>query len=208
MKYIYLHGFASSPKSFKAQYLKTEFAGLGIELEVPDLNLGDFATITLSKQLQFIQTEYQDCDLAIAGSSLGGYLATLIAAVNPRVQSLFLLAPAFDFGKHFSQYLGEAEILAWQKNGTKLFEHYGQKQKVGLHYQFLSDAISLGEIKPPEIPILILHGKQDLVVPWQLSEGFTLGRTNTDLEILETDHGMTNAIAHISKRMQKFWQIS
>ena len=207
MKYIYLHGFASSPNSFKAQYLKTEFERLGIELEVPDLNLGDFSTITLSKQLDFLQTSYPECDLAIAGSSLGGYLATLFAAANPRVQSLFLLAPAFDFGQHFSQFLGEAEILAWQQSGTKLFEHYGQKQKVGLHYQFLTDAINLNGIKPPKIPILILHGKQDLVVPYQLSAAFSQGRLNTELELLETDHSMTNAIAHISKRIQKFWQV-
>jgi uncharacterized protein len=208
MKYIYLHGFASSPKSFKAQYLKTELARLGIELEVPDLNLGDFSTITLSKQLVFLQDRYGDSDLAIAGSSLGGYLATLFAAVNPRIQNLFLLAPAFNFGKHFCDFLGEAAISEWKEGGTRPFEHYGQKQKVELHYQFLADAISLSWIQPPDLPILILHGKQDLVVSSELSEEFALGRENTKLEILETDHGMTNQIEYISEKMQSFWQIS
>jgi len=207
VKFIYLHGFASSPKSFKAQYLKTEFAHLGLKLELPDLNLGNFSTITLSKQLAFLQNSFGDSDLAIAGSSLGGYLATLWAAVNPNVKSLFLLAPAFDFGKHFSDYLGKEAIAAWQSSGTKEFEHFGQMNRVGLGYEFLADALNLSGIKPPEIPILILHGRQDIVVPYQLSQEFAQGRANTQLEILETDHGMTNAIAYINQSIQEFWQI-
>jgi uncharacterized protein len=208
VKYIYLHGFASSPQSFKAQYLKTEFARLGIDLELPDLNLGDFSTITLSKQLAFLQNSYGDSDLAIAGSSLGGYLATLWAAANPNVKSLCLLAPAFDFGKHFSNFLGQEAIATWRKSNLKEFEHYGQKQKVGLHYEFLADAVKFVGIKPADLPILILHGRQDLVVPFQLSQDFAQGRTHTQLEILETDHGMTNAIAYINQKIQEFWQLS
>ena len=38
-QYIYLHGFASSPRSRKAVYLQTQFAEIGINLEVPDLSL-------------------------------------------------------------------------------------------------------------------------------------------------------------------------
>ncbi|NEQ23366.1 MAG: esterase, partial [Microcoleus sp. SIO2G3] len=37
MRFIYLHGFASSPKSAKAFYLCDRFAELDISLEVPDL---------------------------------------------------------------------------------------------------------------------------------------------------------------------------
>ncbi len=51
--YIYLHGFASSPSSTKAQYLRARFASLQINLNIPDLNQGDFSHLTLTRQLQF-----------------------------------------------------------------------------------------------------------------------------------------------------------
>jgi hypothetical protein len=51
MKFIYLHGFASSPRSTKAQDLLDRFTSLGLTLEIPDLNQGNFSHLTLSRQL-------------------------------------------------------------------------------------------------------------------------------------------------------------
>ncbi|MDX1977033.1 MAG: YqiA/YcfP family alpha/beta fold hydrolase [Pseudanabaenaceae cyanobacterium bins.68] len=205
MKYIYLHGFGSGPTSAKAQYLRRELAQKGVELELPDLNLGDFRQITLSRQLEFLTNTYQNQELNLVGSSLGGYLATLWAAQTDLVRSLVLLAPALEFGKHFPAYLGAEAIATWQRDGVYPFHDYVQQQKVGLHYQFLVDAISLQGVTPPDLPTLIFHGRQDLVVPYQLSEQFAQGRCHTQLEILETDHSMTSAIAYMSGRIQEFW---
>ncbi|WP_232288151.1 YqiA/YcfP family alpha/beta fold hydrolase [Nodularia spumigena] len=41
--YIYLHGFASSPKSAKAQNIRDRFAEIQTKLKIPDLNAGDFS---------------------------------------------------------------------------------------------------------------------------------------------------------------------
>lgn len=38
MKYIYLHGFASSPDSAKARFIRDRFLEKQIALIVPDLN--------------------------------------------------------------------------------------------------------------------------------------------------------------------------
>jgi uncharacterized protein len=37
--YIYLHGFASSPRSSKARYLRDRFKAINLNLAVLDLNL-------------------------------------------------------------------------------------------------------------------------------------------------------------------------
>ena len=50
--YIYLHGFASSPQSSKAIYLRDRFAEINLNLEVLDLNQGDFTHLTLTRQIQ------------------------------------------------------------------------------------------------------------------------------------------------------------
>ncbi len=42
-RFIYLHGFASSPSSRKARFFEERFRELGIGLEVPDLAEGRFS---------------------------------------------------------------------------------------------------------------------------------------------------------------------
>ena len=42
MKYIYLHGFASSPDSEKAQFIRDRFLEKQIALSVHDLNQNNF----------------------------------------------------------------------------------------------------------------------------------------------------------------------
>ena len=44
--YIYLHGFASSPKSAKARYLRDRFSESQINLKAIDLNGGNFSHLT------------------------------------------------------------------------------------------------------------------------------------------------------------------
>ena len=97
MNYLYLHGFASSPQSTKARYIQKKFAELGLALHVPDLNLTDFSTVTLSDQLAYLNLTYLNDNepLVVIGSSLGGFLAVQLAAQNPLVQKIVLFAPAF-----------------------------------------------------------------------------------------------------------------
>lgn len=51
-QYLYLHGFASGPQSQKARGLAARFQAQGLELEIPDLNQGDFSHLTLSRQIR------------------------------------------------------------------------------------------------------------------------------------------------------------
>ena len=48
--YIYLHGFASSPKSSKAEFFVNEFKKYDIEVLVPNLNQNDFYNFELSSR--------------------------------------------------------------------------------------------------------------------------------------------------------------
>ena len=101
MKYLYLHGFASSPNSHKARHIQQCFTNLELTLDVPDLNLMDFATVTLSDQLDYLERNYLNDEqpITVIGSSLGGFLAVQLAARSILVDKLVLLAPAFGRGK-------------------------------------------------------------------------------------------------------------
>ncbi|MBV9404994.1 MAG: hypothetical protein JO211_06600, partial [Acidobacteriaceae bacterium] len=51
LRVFYLHGFGSGPGSQKAQFFSEKLQRLGIRIEIPDLNEGDFPHLTVTRQL-------------------------------------------------------------------------------------------------------------------------------------------------------------
>ena len=207
MNYLYLHGFASSPQSYKAQYMQRKFAELGLTLHVPDLNLDDFTTVTLSEQLAYLDRTYlhnQEPSLVI-GSSLGGFLAVQLAARNPFVQKLVLFAPAFGFSQRIAQNLGTENISKWQESGIREFYHYGLKRNVNLQFQFFVDAQQYSEENlTRSLPILIFHGIHDQVVPAALSKEFAKQRSQVILKLLDDDHALGKDLESAWQNIQSF----
>ena len=202
MKYLYLHGFASSPQSTKARYMQQKFAALGLTLHVPDLNLADFSKVTLSEQLIYLDRNYLNDDepIVVIGSSLGGFLAVQLASQNPLVQKLVLFAPAFGFSQRIAETLGKENIAQWQQDGSREFYHYGLKRNLNLQFQFFVDAQKYAEDKlTRSLPILIFHGIDDDVVPFALSEEFAKMRSQVILKLLNDDHAL-------GKDLDSIWQ--
>ena len=79
-RYVYLHGFASSPHSGKATYFRQRFAERGLNLEVPPLDQNDFPRMTMSSQAAVVDRTLAGEPAVLFGSSLGGYLAAWYAA--------------------------------------------------------------------------------------------------------------------------------
>src|SRR5580704_9168472 len=102
-RYVYLHGFASSPSSRKARFFQERFRELGIGLEIPELVEGDFRNLTLTAQLKVIDRVVGDEAVSLIGSSMGGYLAALYAARETTVQKLVLMAPAFSLASRWGE---------------------------------------------------------------------------------------------------------
>lgn len=188
---LYLHGFCSSSKSAKGQFLASRFAEIGVEVTSPDLDEGDFRNTTLTKQLTRVGQFARELQPALLlGSSLGGYLAALHAAREPNtVKSLVLMAPAFDFARRFRNLIGE-QVAQWRSEGSLALYHYRYERDVPLAYGFLEDAMGFEAIPDVKVPTKVLHGLRDEVVSPELSEQFAHGRPNVEIEWLETDHSM------------------
>jgi len=202
MKYLYLHGFASSAQSTKARYMQQKFAELGLTLHVPDLNLADFSKVTISEQLIYLDRNYLNDDepLVVIGSSLGGFLAVQLASQNVLTQKLVLLAPAFGFSQRIAKTLGAENMAQWQQDGSREFYHYGLKRNLNLQFQFFVDAQKYSEEKlTRSLPILIFHGIDDDVVPFALSEEFAKMRSQVTLKLLIDDHAL-------GKDLDSIWQ--
>ncbi len=91
--YLYLHGFASGTDSIKAKYLQSCFEQVQIPLGIPDLNQGDFANLTLSRQLRQVAAEFANLSspITLIGSSLGGLTAAWLGEKYWQVTRLVLL---------------------------------------------------------------------------------------------------------------------
>ena len=111
---VYLHGFASTPLSTKAQFFKRHFAAA--DFEIPQLDKGNFETLTVTSQLQVVDQAVHSDPVILMGSSLGGYLAALYASRHANVERLVLLAPAFEFPARWRQRFSGAEFEEWRRD--------------------------------------------------------------------------------------------
>jgi len=204
---IYLHGFASSPGSNKARRFAQAFAERGLELEVPDLNEGDFRRLTLSRQLALLErlTARQGPRSALLfGSSMGGYVAALFAARTDRVGALVLMAPAFGFIERWAERMSEAALAEWQRRGAMPVLHHATGRLEPIGWSIVEDARTHPAYPEVHVPTLVFHGRSDESVDPRCSERFAAGRANVELELLDSDHSLADVVDRIIARTACF----
>jgi pimeloyl-ACP methyl ester carboxylesterase len=195
---LYLHGFASSPQSGKAQYFTERFAEVGIPVVTPDLNAPDFGTLTVTRMLDEVGSviaQGPPGPVVLMGSSMGGFVAwnaaARLASLLPRhpITKLVLLAPALLFGHDRREDFGPGVVDEWERTGTREFFHYGENRPRQLHYEFYRDAMTYHAAHAVvERPALIFQGMQDDVVKPQGVIEFCQGRPNVSLRLLQDGH--------------------
>lgn len=211
--YVYLHGFASSPRSIKAQYLHDRFCSLGLTLHCPDLNQNDFYTLTLSRQIQQVESLLLEAieanvPVTLIGSSFGGLTAAWLTERCPQVDRLILLAPAFQFLEHWLPKLGTEQIDRWRTEDAMLTYHYSEQKMLPISYQIVTDLTQYDEatLQRP-IPTLILHGQQDEVIPIAASRSFAAQRPWVRLIELNSDHALGDVQSEIWQAIRTFCQL-
>lgn len=195
--YIYLHGFASGPQSYKGTWLRSQFKTHDIDLQLLDLNQGDFAHLTLTRQINQV-AQLLRAPTTLIGSSLGGIVAAWVTQQSKHIERLILLAPAFQFLRQWLSRLGSEQLESWQSTGWLSVYHYGLQSQQRLHHEFLFDAQRYPDSQLKKIvPTLILHGNRDEVISVNASYLYTKHRPWVTLHTLDTDHGMTDAMEDI-----------
>lgn len=201
---VYLHGFASGPASSKARYFKRRLEAAGFSVAIPDLAEGDFQGLTLSGQLATIARVAADGDIALIGSSMGGYLAALYAARHAEVERVVLLAPAFGFARRWAERMGPAALEAWRRDGTIDVFHHGEGRTRALGYQIAEDAAQFEDYPDVRQPCLIFHGIKDEVVPVTYSEEFAGARPNVELQQVDSGHELLDTLDFMGERVERF----
>jgi pimeloyl-ACP methyl ester carboxylesterase len=191
MRFFYIHGFASGPRSRKAHAFQTALADCGIELEIPALDEGDFEHLTISGQLAVIAWALNGEPARLIGSSMGGYLAALYAAAHPEVSRLILLAPAFGFASRWRE-----RIAGETPEYLEVF-HYSAGAVRRVHYRLIEDALGYPAMPDFVQPARLFHGIHDVVVPVGYSRDFCAGHPNARLTELDSDHELLNVLEAI-----------
>jgi len=206
---FYLHGFTSSPRSTKANFLADKLMGHGIALRCPDFNLPDFRTMTMTRMLAQLSDELAvtgPAPVTLIGSSLGGTLAILGAArFADRVDRVVLMAPAVMFAKPGHHLLPPERIEEWRRRGSLPFFHYGENEERPLDYTFYDDSLAYDAFSTRLTqPTLIYQGMRDTSVDPRTVEQFANAHPNVTLSLLEDDHQLTASLPLMWSGIQAF----
>jgi alpha-beta hydrolase superfamily lysophospholipase len=200
---VYLHGFASSPASGKAERFRAELEGRGVGYSCPDLNAPAFETLTTTRmltQVAAIVASIPAGPVALIGSSLGAFVAVHAAAADTtgKIDRLILLAPALDFGGNRLRQLGPHGVDEWRRSGHLTVFHYGDGIERQVGYGLYADAARYDAITlPTHLPTLIFQGDRDESVDPRMVAQWALGRRQVDLRTLSDGHQLSDSIEYI-----------
>jgi predicted esterase YcpF (UPF0227 family) len=186
MHLLYLHGFRSSPDSFKARQLKA-----WLDTHRPDVvwwcpQLPPSPREAWALIEQGIEGwPHASAETAVVGSSLGGFYATAVA--EARGCRAMLLNPAIDPARDLAQHVGE------------------QTQFHAPQQRFWFRAEYLGELRDLTVPAITdperygaLIAKGDELIDWQEMTGRYKGLPAANLRLLAgSDHAISDFDDHL-----------
>lgn len=172
---LVLHGLCDS----KVTYLRLArmLSDKGFDVVLPDLRAHGRST---GKHVTYGALEKQDQKrvveallkekvigepLYVFGADLGGSVAILYAAIDPRVQGVMAVAPSRDMRSMCRRFFSRNAILLNEQQFEKVIARAGEMGKFDP-----SQASALADVAKVRCPLLLVHGKLDLLVPYSDSE--------------------------------------
>ena len=207
---VYLHGFASSPLSGKAERFRREVESRGAGFTCPDLNQPAFETLTATRMLAQVRdavAQVPDGPIALVGSSLGAFVAVHAAAQDAtgRIDRMVLLAPALDFGGNRLRQVGPYGVEEWRRAGALKVFHYGWGEEREVGFELYADAAKYDAITlPTTLPTLVFQGDRDESVDPGMVQRWAEGRPLVDLRMVHDGHQLTESLDRIWTESARF----
>ncbi|MCP1575747.1 YqiA/YcfP family alpha/beta fold hydrolase [Herbaspirillum rubrisubalbicans] len=177
---LYLHGFRSSPQSFKARVMGQRMAALGLQNQYvcPQLPASPAGAIALAGSLV---AGVDPAQLTVVGSSLGGFYATWLAEhIGCRA---VLVNPAVKPPRDLESYVG----VTTQYHSDEPFE---------FKHEYIAElrALVVPAITRPE-RYFLLAATGDEVLDWREMVAHYPGARQTVIQ--GSDHGMAEFADHL-----------
>jgi hypothetical protein len=178
---LYLHGFRSSPRSFKAQRLQAWLAAQRPEVHwwCPQLPPSPAAAIALAERGV---ADWPRETMAVLGSSLGGFYATVLAERLGCPAAL--LNPAIDPARDLAAYIGEQRSF------------HDPEERFLFRPEFVDElrALAPGPITKPERYFAVI-AKGDELLDWR---EMTARYRGARIRLLEgSDHALSDFDHHL-----------
>jgi pimeloyl-ACP methyl ester carboxylesterase len=199
---LFLHGFASSAHSIKAQYLRGRFTVLPeVEFHAFDFNPTphDFEHMTVTGMINRLRQFVLDHNLetvSIIASSLGAVVGLNYAHRFRGVAKMLFLAPVLCY---HSGGLNEEELRQWREKGVGPVFHAAFNKEVSLRYAFEEDGRYYLAPVPPACPIMIIHGRHDEIIPADNSRRYAVAYPGT-AQYIEVD-----SAHHLNDHLEFIW---
>jgi len=180
-----LHGLGSGKRGAKVAWAdvlaKCGIAVLRIDMSGHGESEGKFEDAAVSRCMQdalgaiayAAKQKFVDATrMGMMGHSLGGLVALACAAKEKRVRAVCAIAPPVDFLEVFRVHakLGMLDVRKWKRAG------YWDSPYGRLKYSYYLDAIKYSDVrklaKRIRVPVLLVHGEDDEIVPVSQSERF------------------------------------
>ena len=209
-RWLYLHGFASGPRSTKGTKLCEHFAARGVTMQRLDLRVPSLEQLSFGAMTRVLVEALGDArDRAVVfGSSLGGLTAARVAESDARVCALVLLAPAFRIAERWRARLGDEGWRAWESSGFADIHDYAEDRPARVHFEFIRELAALdaagGGWPDLRVPTLIVHGRADDTVDPQLSRDFARGKPWIRLVEVDDGHELTQSLSKIADEADAF----
>jgi pimeloyl-ACP methyl ester carboxylesterase len=209
-RWLYVHGFASGPRSTKGVRLAEHYRVCGVTLERLDLRVPSLERLRFSAMTRVLVDALGGArDRAVVfGSSLGGLTAARVAEADSRIAALVLLAPAFRIAERWRTRLGEADWQRWETSGWLDIHDYAEDRPARVHFDFIRELATLdaaGDGWPDvRVPTLIVHGRADDTVDPQLSRDFARGKRWVHLVEVDDGHELGQSHARIADEADAF----
>lgn len=204
---LFLHGFASSDQATKAKYLRERLeAHAGISLYAINFNPTptDFEWMTPTGMINRVRQYVLDHDLeplSLICSSLGGLVGVNYAHRFGSVDRMLLLAPLL---RWTSIWDSEAEMARWEEEGTIRVSHYALPGRPPLRFDFQVDGQRYSEWVPPAAPTVIIHSRDDAIVPIAGSRDYAAQYPDRVrlLELKEAGHDMNDHLPAVWEQVR------
>ena len=186
---LFLHGFLSSARSTKANYLAERFRTMaGVAFHALDFNPtpADLRYMTTTGQIDRLRQYVLDRHLArisIIGSSYGGLIALQYAHRFGGVKRMLLLAPGL---RWLSGGLSEPQLADWKEAGAMPVLHPAFDKEIPVRYDMQVDGLCYLAFVPPACPLTIIHGDRDTTVPITDSRAYAVEHPD-QVQLVEVD---------------------
>lgn len=174
-----------------------KFATFTISQEVDELNL--LINKILAKEVlpEFIQN-IADCNkIFLVGQSLGGAVSLIYAANFNRVEKIVFLGTVGTLFRYTKR-----QVSDWKEKGVWVFKNTRSGQELKINFSYYQDLVENDYklekyLSSISIPILYIHGSEDLTVPLKEIESLIRRAKNpfVELKIIENT-GHTFGIDH------------